>query len=84
MWRTRLYPVVASIDKQWLEQFAAFAPAQTIEDVTYTEILRYREKVWRTGTRYAARDALRAIRGLLRYFKARRYPCLSPRQLEKV
>jgi len=77
-------PIAAEIDREWLLKFTRFTRINSVEEITQTQILRFREKVWSEGAKYPMLDSSRAIRCFLRYFKARRYLCISPLMLEKV
>ena len=82
-WKKLNSPTAASLDKEWLERFKRFSKRKTVEDITLNDIMRFREKVWSEGAKYPVLAASQAIRCFLRYFKARKYPCLSPLVIEK-
>jgi hypothetical protein len=77
-------PIAGELDKEWLEKFVKFSGVKSVEEINLEQILRFREKVWSQGSKYPMESASRAIRCFLRYFKARRYVCISPVMIEKV
>lgn len=81
--KRKLAPIAADLDQDWLKRFARYESAQSVEAIELSQILRYRERVWLHGTQYQYQDFLRAIRCFLRYYKARKYPCLSPTLIER-
>lgn len=81
-WKEKTSKFIAGKDARWLRALARVSAGEGVEDITHNDILRFREAVWRSGTPYAVIDAMRSVRGFLRYFKARKYPCLSPSLIE--
>lgn len=61
-----------STDRMYLAYFAKFSRAINAADVTYEEVLKFKDNLFQKGTHYTAMAAMKAVRCFLRYHRARK------------
>lgn len=61
-----------SNDKLYLEYFSKFSKACDASDVTYEEVVKFKDNLFQKGTHYTAMAAMKAVRCFLRYHRARK------------
>lgn len=66
-------------DEEYIQIFLGLFPIRTIEDITDRHVKDFAKYVLSTRSRYAEMHALRAMRCFLRYHKARKVACMSPK-----
>lgn len=59
-------------DKLYLLYFVKFSQANDASEVTYEEVLRFKDNLFQKGTHYTAMAAMKAVRCFLRYHRARK------------
>lgn len=80
-WKENIAPGVTISQKEFLYKFMDHTEAWDVMDIAYSEIVGYLTYVRNRHSDYLTDQAVRSIRGLLRYYKARGYPCIRPTEV---
>lgn len=78
VWKCARAQATCGIDNEWLAEFVSVCKRESVEEITLDDVLKFRERLWKRGTDYALISGMKSVREFLRYYRARKYPVLSP------
>lgn len=71
-WKGRRYSSSANSDKTYLLHLAKKTPAEDVSEITVDDVMSLRKELIDRSSLYSAKEAVKAVKCLIRYFRARR------------
>lgn len=76
-WRHQRSFVNANRHREYLYKFAKQTGAFDVTEITPEQVELFIESIRQSHTFYSSLDARKAVKGMLRYYKSKGYPCLQ-------